>query len=219
LAKVKLKKEPPVDFLIGIDHALFAKINLDWTNSFFDWLFPNITDLYKDPRLLLVVLPLLSFWVFKQRAYAVKWILITLLSVAVSDLFSYRVVKPLVARQRPQPAGVEVVLRTQPTTSLSFPSNHATNMFATATALSGGLPFLAPLFYLIALLIAYSRVYDGVHFPLDILAGAVLGTLVALAFRRLFARWLTKENSPKLSDNALGDSVIRSAEGSSRERR
>jgi undecaprenyl-diphosphatase len=209
-----------LDFLIGLDHAFFTKINHDWTNSFFDWLFPSITDLYKDPRSLFVLLPLLAFWIYKQRSYAVKWILLAVLSLAASDLIAYRVIKPLADRQRPQPAGVEVVLRTQPTTSPSFPSNHATNMFAVATILSGGLPYLAPVFYFIAFLVAYSRPYVGVHFPLDVIGGAILGTLIAYALRRLIGPWIVRrDNSPKLTSHGLGDAIIRSAEDSSRERR
>jgi undecaprenyl-diphosphatase len=203
-----------VDFLLGLDHALFAKINLDWTNSFFDWLFPNITDLYKDARSLFVLLPLLAFWIYKQRSYAVKWIVLTIISIGLADLFAYRVVKPIVGRQRPEPAGVQMVLRTTSTKSLSFPSNHATNMFAAATVLSGGLPFLAPVFYFIAFLTAYSRIYVGVHFPFDVVAGAAIGSLIGLALRRMFNRWLRKDRIPKLSKNGLGDAVIRSAEGS-----
>ena len=62
----------------------------------------------------------------------------------------------------------------------SFPSGHATVAFACATALALAVPRLAPPLFVLAALIAWSRVYVGVHYPLDVLAGAVLG--VALAF-------------------------------------
>lgn len=62
----------------------------------------------------------------------------------------------------------------------SFPSGHATNAFATATAISehygGAVPYVA---YTIATAVAYSRVNDKVHWPSDVLAGALIGRAVA----------------------------------------
>jgi undecaprenyl-diphosphatase len=60
----------------------------------------------------------------------------------------------------------------------SFPSGHATVGFACATVLALAVPRLATPLFALAVLIAVSRVYVGVHYPLDILAGAALGTVV-----------------------------------------
>ena len=62
----------------------------------------------------------------------------------------------------------------------SFPSGHATVAFACATALALAVPRLALRLFALATLVAWSRVYVGVHYPLDVLAGAALG--VGLAF-------------------------------------
>lgn len=64
--------------------------------------------------------------------------------------------------------------------SSSFPSGHATMSFACATVLSALAPKAAPAFIVLAAAIAYSRLYVGVHWPLDVAAGAVLGVLTAL---------------------------------------
>lgn len=69
----------------------------------------------------------------------------------------------------------------------SFPSGHAATSFACATTLTFFLPRWAPAFYVLAAAIAWSRVYNGVHFPLDVLGGAALGVLVAIALRWLVA--------------------------------
>ena len=69
----------------------------------------------------------------------------------------------------------------------SFPSGHAATSFAAATVLTLYLPRWAPLWILLAVAIGFSRVYVGVHYPLDVVGGAVLGVLVATSLRLLVA--------------------------------
>ena len=77
--------------------------------------------------------------------------------------------------------------------SSSFPAGHAATAFAGAVLLSIVAPRLAPVFLVLASLIAASRVYVGVHYPTDVLAGALLGALVgalaAVLWRRVSARF------------------------------
>jgi undecaprenyl-diphosphatase len=70
----------------------------------------------------------------------------------------------------------------------SFPSGHTSTSFACATVLSFFVPRAAPAFYLLALAIGFSRIYVGVHWPLDVLGGAVLGLAVGLAVTALLRR-------------------------------
>jgi undecaprenyl-diphosphatase len=64
--------------------------------------------------------------------------------------------------------------------SASFPSGHTSIAFACATVLSALAPRAAPAFFALALAIGYSRLYVGVHWPLDVLGGAVLGVATGL---------------------------------------
>jgi len=69
----------------------------------------------------------------------------------------------------------------------SFPSGHAATSFACAALLAWLTPLPKVPLFALAALIAYSRVYTGVHYPLDILGGAALGLSVATALRLLAA--------------------------------
>jgi undecaprenyl-diphosphatase len=63
-------------------------------------------------------------------------------------------------------------------TEHSFPSGHTTTSFACATVLAAFVPRLRVPFYVLAVLVAVSRLYNGVHYPTDVIAGAALGTAV-----------------------------------------
>jgi undecaprenyl-diphosphatase len=64
--------------------------------------------------------------------------------------------------------------------SKSFPSGHSATSFACATVLAFFVPRAAPLFYVLAAAIAYSRLYVGVHWPTDVIVGSLLGVVTAL---------------------------------------
>jgi undecaprenyl-diphosphatase len=66
------------------------------------------------------------------------------------------------------------------TSSYSFPSGHATTSFACATVLTAFAPRWRVPFFVLATLIGLSRLYNGVHYPTDVVAGAFLGVLTAL---------------------------------------
>jgi undecaprenyl-diphosphatase len=112
-----------------------------------------------------------------SRAAAWRVFLTVALGYAAVD----GVAKPLVARPRPAihatapPRDLPPLPRTS-----SFPSGHATSTFGAAVAVSRMWPQARVLWWSLALLVGYSRIYLGHHYPLDVLAGALLGT--ALAF-------------------------------------
>jgi undecaprenyl-diphosphatase len=106
-----------------------------------------------------------------------------LLWVAFADLaaqLSTDAIKAIVHRDRPKVH----TLVAEPH-SHSFPSGHAASSFACAFVLASFSPRLSVPLYVLAALIAFSRAYVGVHFPLDIIGGALLGLLIGWATERL----------------------------------
>jgi undecaprenyl-diphosphatase len=72
--------------------------------------------------------------------------------------------------------------------SHSFPSGHAAISFACATVIGAAAPRFRFALFVLATLIAWSRVYNGVHYPLDVLAGAVLGLSIGIGLLRALPR-------------------------------
>ena len=112
---------------------------------------------------------------------------LTLLAVAAADGLT-SLAKAAIHEGRPsEPAPLVTIPN-----SHSFPSGHTATSFAAATILSAFVPRAAPAFFLLAVAIGWSRLYVGVHWPLDVVGGALIGVATALlllaAVRRRSAR-------------------------------
>ena len=109
---------------------------------------------------------------------------LTLIAIALAD-WSATAIKALVDRPRPPERFAEPKTLVPVPHDASFPSGHAATSFAAATMLSLAFPRLAPALLLLAAAVAFSRVYVGVHYPLDVIGGAAIGVLVAFLLRSL----------------------------------
>lgn len=173
--------------LVYLDYITFQRINRDWTNSILDYLMPILTDLHKVPGIVYGVLPVvLLLWVRAERWRAARAIAGLALVLALSDSGTHMLIKPIFERGRPETVGLAPILRTDSHSGFSFPSNHATNAFAAASYLTFYYPGYTFQYLFAASTIAYSRVYVGVHFPSDVLGGAILGWLIGAFFRYLW---------------------------------
>lgn len=105
--------------------------------------------------------------------------LFTTACVWAADLLSLTL-KTAVDRPRPFETIPQVDPLIGATVGQSMPSGHAATSFAGAVVLTYLLPRAAPLFFLLAAAVAFSRVYVGVHYVSDVLVGALLGTAVGL---------------------------------------
>ena len=113
-----------------------------------------------------------------------------LASVAVTATVVNVVLKPLTRRRRPDRAVASVPQARQVPmpTSRSFPSGHSAAAFAFAAGAGGSLPWAAPPLTALAMVVAYSRVHTGVHYPGDVVAGAFCGVTLAAATRAVLDR-------------------------------
>ena len=112
---------------------------------------------------------------------------LTVIALVLADWTSMGL-KALIDRPRPPLRYAEPKTLVPVPHDASFPSGHAATSFAAATMLSLAFPRFAPFLYVLAAAVAFSRVYVGVHYPVDVLGGAALGLLVAVGLRLLVRR-------------------------------
>jgi undecaprenyl-diphosphatase len=110
--------------------------------------------------------------------------LYVLLGSMLADLLSY-VLRYAIGRERPPLSFPDPTPLVRLPGNPAFPSGHAATSFACASLLGWLTPLPKVPLYVLAALIAFSRVYVGVHYPLDVIGGAVLGLATATALRRL----------------------------------
>ncbi len=157
-------------------------------------LFVFINNLPHNPVLLLTALilsgtgPLSFIWLFlavylitKERKHFKVIILFFLTLFSTSALVSFAF-KPLFGNLRPEYVLEGIKVYEVTSDYYSFPSSHAATAFAGAVILSAVFPRYKYGIYVLALLIALSRIYLGVHYPFDILFGGLIGYAMGKLF-------------------------------------
>lgn len=179
--------------LIRLDHACWYAVHGSARHEWLDAVIPYFRNQYFWAPVYLFLL-LLALFNWGKRGLV--WCLGFLLAFALADHISAAVIKPWVGRVRPcnDPAMAQALSLLVPCGGgLSFPSSHATNHFAmavfSASTLSHrwGWVWIPAIFW--GSLVSYSQVYVGVHYPGDVLGGAILGTTIGLMVGALYKRF------------------------------
>lgn len=172
-----------INWLIQKDKALFLFFNKQHTNTFFDWLMPILRE---SKNWIPLYIMLIIFGVVKFKKQVWIWMLGAAATILLSDQISSHIFKPYFARPRPCTdvdfAPQVRLLLDHCSGGFSFTSSHACNHFAIAlfifTTLSTYLKKWKYAFIFWAAIISYAQVYVGVHYPLDVLCGGILGAMI-----------------------------------------
>ena len=165
-----------LNFFQTIDIEIFYFINNILSNSVLDKIMPFITNSSNWILLYILLFTWLLWKGGRSGRFAVLFIIIT---IVITDQVSSNLIKNLVGRLRPCHTLDDVILLVSCSSGKSMPSSHAANNFAFAVILSYFFSKYKYIYYSLAALIAFSRVYVGVHYPTDILAGTLLGIFIA----------------------------------------
>ena len=207
-----------IEHIIQFDKNLFYFINKSISNPVFDFFMPIITN---GKVWLPIYLCLFFYLIFFNHVSNIKrsgikkpfsnyftnlirynkkgFIVALMLAIAVvlADQISANLIKDLVGRARPCQELNDINLLVNCGSGKSFPSSHSTNNFAAAVILSYFYKNKAYLFFTLATLVALSRVFVGVHYPIDIFFGAILGWLISMSLIYIYKKFISKRFDDK----------------------
>lgn len=159
-----------------LDIALFRLINGQWAHTWLD----GLASALQHPWWLWPPVAVLAAWLLIKGGRKGRVFVLTLAAAVIAtDVFCAQILKPLIARPRPcvELEGVRALLGVKK--SWSMPSNHAANTAAAAFVIGAFyrrwiVPAIA-----VVLVVGFTRIYLGVHYPLDILLGWAMGAVIA----------------------------------------
>lgn len=172
---------------MNINVDLFYFFNHNLQNPVFDAIMPIVTHLGGFEVLVLVLIAVILYAHLNNKKTLKRLSILALIAFLCSDIFT-ALLKHLIREPRPFVTLDNVRLLIAENDPLSFPSGHTTSTWAFVTFLALNMKELTESYYklidaalvVFAIVIPFSRIYVGVHYPGDVLAGAVIGIVGAL---------------------------------------
>jgi undecaprenyl-diphosphatase len=161
-----------ISLLQNMDESILLFIKNNMHSYIMDKAMVTITSLGNGGAIWIIIAVLLMI----NKKYR-KISFIVLGALLISAILGEGVLKHVIQRIRPSEDILAINMLITKPLSYSFPSGHSASSFAGAAALSKYLKKYAPFFFGLAVLIAFSRLYLYVHYPTDVLAGAILGLI------------------------------------------
>lgn len=183
-----------LDTLLQWDRSAFMTVNTHWVNAFGDFIFPIL----RYPKTWIPLFAVLFIYaVIRFKWKIIPWVVFALICVTLTDQISSHFLKYYFHRLRPcQDPSLQDLARllvNRCPGNPSFPSSHAINYFGIGTfffySLRRHCKKWVWLFFLWAAAISYAQVYVGVHYPIDVIGGAILGFLLGGLVAFLFVKY------------------------------
>jgi undecaprenyl-diphosphatase len=181
------------DIIIYWDHVCWYYINTQWHNAFLDAVVPFLRNPFFWAPLYLF---LAVFMPYRFSRRGIIWCAGFIISFILSDQISATIMKPFFHRLRPchNPYLSSIIHQLVPCGGqYGFPSSHAANHFSigifSAVTLNHRARWIWPVAIIWALAVSFAQVYVGVHYPLDVTCGALLGTVIGIGTGRVYNRY------------------------------
>ncbi len=207
MAILQLIRNNMIEDIIQFDYVLFIDINQIFHCAFLDHVLPFL-------RIPIVWVPLYLFLIlFAAKQFSgehfLYWVLAFVVVISLCDAISSHVIKSLIYRMRPcyNPLwwGKVRHLTTYCSGTSSFTSSHACNHFGMAiffyVSLRDYFKRYAVAFFVWAFFVSYAQVYVGVHYPLDIFCGAIIGTTLGFFVSQFYTQLTLQANKNNAERN------------------
>lgn len=176
-----------INWIETIDFAILNRIQEFLRNDFLDLFFPFITAL-GNGGIFWIILGIGMLFFSKSRRYGI----VLLAVLAVGALLGEGFLKPLIGRVRPCNVNQEISMLIARPHSFSFPSGHSWASFASAVVLWKADRRVGIAAFILAVLIAFSRMYLYVHFPTDVLVGSLCGAATGWLGIQVMNMWMKR---------------------------
>ncbi|HEY4935505.1 MAG TPA: phosphatase PAP2 family protein [Puia sp.] len=198
---------PFIEWLEHVDKLAFTLIQTHLSAPWLD----DFMLMIRNPYTWIPLYGFMLYWALKcGKNTALKFICCTLVCFAITDYSSAQLFKPLFERLRPcYDADTVGIVRgiIGCGGKYSFPSSHAANHFGLAAFWYYSIHLLTRQkwrwLWIWAFLISFAQVYVGVHFPLDIAGGAILGLITGLGLAKLFESWIRPKEAKNSNNSSL----------------